>query len=402
MPPRRGSRDLFKSPPQPEAASTAPSASAPRPGACVRVQGLVGTAEHNGKFGIVQNVCQDRFCVALVEDGTRLRTREENMEQVCNGCRAAGKKLSACSRCKCAFFCGKECLKASWKEHKKACATKDPEVQVGPPEIKLPVEFTMLLLQIESWRGGDLSRALDAEDAFLRLSAQLGLIDDPDHPGAFGFALACGSLGSAHLYAGHDALRVPRGSFLFDEEVRLREQPDADAAAARRHFERAVVMCRYDLRNSLRANAWNPDTDVEGAQMARGNLARALCELKEYAEAIALIQERIRVAQETQTEVPQAIVDLLAFLRKRHGHVAGGANVREDVATKYFERSLKDARRSGDKYAQCRALSQLGKASAQEGAHRKALELFEEEFQLQGDLRDAQVCWCWWVSFPCR
>ena len=32
-----------------------------------------------------------------------------------------GKPIRKCQRCKCVYFCGKECQKANWKAHKKVC-----------------------------------------------------------------------------------------------------------------------------------------------------------------------------------------------------------------------------------------------------------------------------------------
>ncbi len=45
----------------------------------------------------------------------------------CDQCGKANAK-SQCSRCKKAYYCGKECQKLAWKDHKKTC-NKTPEVR---------------------------------------------------------------------------------------------------------------------------------------------------------------------------------------------------------------------------------------------------------------------------------
>lgn len=39
----------------------------------------------------------------------------------CAGCGEAGKKLSRCTRCRCVWYCSKECQVHHWKNHKKSC-----------------------------------------------------------------------------------------------------------------------------------------------------------------------------------------------------------------------------------------------------------------------------------------
>ena len=43
--------------------------------------------------------------------------------RVCSSCGSSGatKKLSPCSRCRAAWYCGKECQLADWQSHKKGC-----------------------------------------------------------------------------------------------------------------------------------------------------------------------------------------------------------------------------------------------------------------------------------------
>jgi len=39
----------------------------------------------------------------------------------CHQCGAQKEGLMVCARCEAAWYCGKECQKAAWKEHKKKC-----------------------------------------------------------------------------------------------------------------------------------------------------------------------------------------------------------------------------------------------------------------------------------------
>ena len=39
---------------------------------------------------------------------------------ICAGCGSPG-AMNKCSRCRSVYFCGKECLHAGWKMHKKEC-----------------------------------------------------------------------------------------------------------------------------------------------------------------------------------------------------------------------------------------------------------------------------------------
>lgn len=70
---------------------------------------------------------------ALGDCPTALLVREEG-KRVCAGgdaCRAISYSapLHACSRCKCVFYCGKDCQRADWKRHKPLC---QPLI-AGPP-----------------------------------------------------------------------------------------------------------------------------------------------------------------------------------------------------------------------------------------------------------------------------
>lgn len=62
---------------------------------------------------------------ALGDCETALLVREDGKRICGNGeCQALEYKdntLHACSRCKCVFYCGKECQRADWRRHKKHC-----------------------------------------------------------------------------------------------------------------------------------------------------------------------------------------------------------------------------------------------------------------------------------------
>lgn len=44
-----------------------------------------------------------------------------NIFKVCAWCHKGSTKLFRCQRCKCVVYCGKDCQKAHWSEHKKTC-----------------------------------------------------------------------------------------------------------------------------------------------------------------------------------------------------------------------------------------------------------------------------------------
>jgi tetratricopeptide (TPR) repeat protein len=94
-------------------------------GSCVLISGLKTKPQHNGQYGVVEDSREaqgnGRLTVRLEAGGDSLRLKPANLEKVCSGCKGAGLKLSACSRCKSAFFCGKDCIKAAWPAHKKEC-----------------------------------------------------------------------------------------------------------------------------------------------------------------------------------------------------------------------------------------------------------------------------------------
>ena len=72
--------------------------------------GLVGKPELNDQLGVVVELGLepgDERCTVILQDEERKRIKWSNLEQVCSGCHAGAVKLSACSRCRAAFFCGK-------------------------------------------------------------------------------------------------------------------------------------------------------------------------------------------------------------------------------------------------------------------------------------------------------
>lgn len=70
----------------------------------------------------------------------------------------------------------------------------------------------MMVIKMQEASGasgpGDNDVALKLEDDLMHLASTLGLVDNPQHQFANGFGVACSLLGTAHLYAGHDALCV--------------------------------------------------------------------------------------------------------------------------------------------------------------------------------------------------
>jgi hypothetical protein len=92
-------------------------------GSCVLISALKAKPQYNWQYGVVEEAPQDsgRLTVRLEAGGSSLRLKPANLEKVCSGCKGAGLKLRACSRCKSAFSCGKDCIKAAWQVHKKGC-----------------------------------------------------------------------------------------------------------------------------------------------------------------------------------------------------------------------------------------------------------------------------------------
>lgn len=98
------------------------------------INGLRTQPVYNGKYGVVCDATEGgRLTVRVVEGGRSMNLKPENLEKVCSGCRQPKDRLIACSRCKSAFFCGKDCQKAAWPVHKKECGKrpwlfKDPSL----------------------------------------------------------------------------------------------------------------------------------------------------------------------------------------------------------------------------------------------------------------------------------
>ena len=92
-------------------------------GSCVLISALQAKPQHNGQHGVVEDVPDGsgRLIVRLEGTDTSLSLKPANLQKVCSGCKTPDVKLSACSRCKSAFFCGQGCLKANWPAHKKEC-----------------------------------------------------------------------------------------------------------------------------------------------------------------------------------------------------------------------------------------------------------------------------------------
>ena len=101
-------------------------------GSCVLINGLRTQAVYNGRYGVVCGATEGgRLTVRLQEGGHSINVKPDNLQKVCSGCRQVKDRLSACSRCKSAFFCGKDCMRAAWPEHKKECG-KQPWLVNGP------------------------------------------------------------------------------------------------------------------------------------------------------------------------------------------------------------------------------------------------------------------------------
>ena len=49
----------------------------------------------------------------------------------CSGC-GATRKLKTCARCQVARFCGRECVKKAWAEHKPHCTRWEAQVAEEP------------------------------------------------------------------------------------------------------------------------------------------------------------------------------------------------------------------------------------------------------------------------------
>eukprot|EP00026_Physarum_polycephalum_P003297 Phypoly_transcript_03307.p1 GENE.Phypoly_transcript_03307~~Phypoly_transcript_03307.p1 ORF type:complete len:548 (-),score=82.99 Phypoly_transcript_03307:692-2335(-) len=76
-------------------------------------------------------------------------------EQVsfCAKCDNQGTNMMVCSRCRCVKYCGKECQKADWKEHKKECKDKSELVQASRTSLDqhFTVDMTIYKKPNPSW-----------------------------------------------------------------------------------------------------------------------------------------------------------------------------------------------------------------------------------------------------------
>eukprot|EP00187_Rhodella_violacea_P010679 CAMPEP_0174893878 /NCGR_PEP_ID=MMETSP0167-20121228/8611_1 /TAXON_ID=38298 /ORGANISM="Rhodella maculata, Strain CCMP736" /LENGTH=170 /DNA_ID=CAMNT_0016132793 /DNA_START=360 /DNA_END=875 /DNA_ORIENTATION=+ len=61
----------------------------------------------------------EAYVVARAE--VRRLAAERGEGEACSSCGRRGIVLSVCSRCKAAKYCGKDCQKQAWKEHKRLC-----------------------------------------------------------------------------------------------------------------------------------------------------------------------------------------------------------------------------------------------------------------------------------------
>jgi TPR repeat protein len=59
-------------------------------------------------------------CPGASEELTALASRREYVSICCMGC-GATRKLKTCAKCKVARFCGAECVRRAWAEHKLHC-----------------------------------------------------------------------------------------------------------------------------------------------------------------------------------------------------------------------------------------------------------------------------------------
>lgn len=70
------------------------------------------------------------------------------MGRVCRHCSCSSsdvefqKALLVCSRCKCAYYCSRDCQKSDWKAHKKTCVeTSDSRLKEVEASQQLPLTF---------------------------------------------------------------------------------------------------------------------------------------------------------------------------------------------------------------------------------------------------------------------
>lgn len=84
----------------------------------------------------------------VLPDGEKLALMENPELRRCGFCdkkAAKGAELKRCTRCKCTFYCGADCQRSHWKDHKINCiaqtaaaASKDPkQIQWGAKEISI-------------------------------------------------------------------------------------------------------------------------------------------------------------------------------------------------------------------------------------------------------------------------
>ena len=63
--------------------------------------------------------CDAAYLETLEADVRRALTR------VCVGCRGAGATKLRCCPCKAVYYCGRECQRAHWEEHKRVCGARN-------------------------------------------------------------------------------------------------------------------------------------------------------------------------------------------------------------------------------------------------------------------------------------
>jgi hypothetical protein len=76
----------------------------------------------------------------------RLRTMSSEREYVsvcCMGC-GATRKLKTCAKCKVARFCGAECVRRAWAEHKPHCKRWEAEAECAAREAEGPAPHMQL------------------------------------------------------------------------------------------------------------------------------------------------------------------------------------------------------------------------------------------------------------------
>jgi len=378
------------------------SADAPPVGARVRLK-LPKLPDLDGQLADVKTQNREHgllFVSLVATPGEPMRVKEANAQHVCHHCGCSApptSKLSVCARCHGAWYCGKECQRDAWKAHKKVCGKGGGGGGAGAATCGMKDQAKLfacseMVLKMQTANGengpGDNNVALELEDDFMRLCWSVGVVDNHMHPFANGFAVACGLLGTAHLYAGHDALCIARGTTVADETERITAREKANPQLAEHHFERSVYFYKKDLEIAQVPTTTCPDTDVQGAQIARGNLARALSELKRYGEAIELLEERLKIAQQTREVVPDHVVNLLVYLRENHGGSCGVASMASETTIEFLLQRLERVRADGDKLEQCSALTAVAHAYSKRGQSKKALKFYLHDLQLAREMGD--------------